>query len=78
MDSNNKWIQVVSWHLLADTRLTPNGTWMAKTLCGIERVWDQTFLDALPGGEEKSCENCLIVKVGGDPKKPTVKVRKKK
>jgi hypothetical protein len=64
MDENTKWVKIDSWHLLKETRLTPNGTWMMKTLCGIDHAWDQTFLEALPGGDETSCENCLIIKVG--------------
>lgn len=73
MDSNNKWVKIDSWHLMEDTHLTPNGTWMMKTVCGLERVWDQTFLDVLPGGSETSCENCLIIQVGDKPKPKRVR-----
>jgi hypothetical protein len=46
---------------------------MMKTLCGLEKVWDQTFLDSLPGGSETSCENCLIIQVGGKEKPKRVR-----
>jgi len=58
------WTQIDSWHIIGDTWLTPNGTWMVKTSCGLERQWDQTFVDRLPGGSEKSCENCLRLLAG--------------
>jgi len=60
--SDIRWVRVgdnSSWHLVADTWISRGGIWLVKTRCGIERMWDQTFLDRLPGGSEKSCENCL-------------------
>lgn len=54
-----QWVKIDSWHLIADTFIDRSSYWVVKTKCGLERMWDQTFLDRLPGGDEKSCENCL-------------------
>jgi len=73
MDENTKWVKIDSWHLIKETGLDRAGIPEVVTLCGLNRMWDGTFLDRLPGGEEKSCENCLIIKVGGKPKKASKK-----
>ena len=74
-----KWFKVESWHILKDSGISVGGSdWYAKSLCGvIQRPWDQAVLDRLPGGSEKSCENCLIVLSGEvDTSKPAPKKRK--
>ena len=55
-----RWVEIDSWHIINTTR-TDGNQWFVETLCGLERIWDQTFLDRLPGGSEKSCENCLKI-----------------
>ncbi len=53
------WVKIDSWHLI-DVTFTTDAGWRVVTKCGLERNWDHTFLDRLPGGSEKSCENCLV------------------
>lgn len=60
-----------SWHIIASTGVSGND-YSVSTLCGIERTWDQTFVDRLPGGGEESCENCLM-KLAGDVDEPPKK-----
>jgi hypothetical protein len=62
-----KWVRIDSWHILAREEAQ-------HTFCGLERPPGET-LDRLPGGSEKSCENCLIVlasRTGKDPKEQQV------
>jgi hypothetical protein len=40
------------WHLIADTYIENAMQYHAKTACGLDVVWDQTFVDRLPGGNE--------------------------
>lgn len=54
-----------AWHLIDETYVTVGGQfYMVKTRCGLDKNWDQTFADRLPGGSEKSCENCLLLLAG--------------
>lgn len=53
-----------SWHLIARTFISRASFYFMETRCGLERPWDQTFVDRLPGGDEKSCENCLLLLAG--------------
>lgn len=68
-----QWTKIDSWHAI-DATWVSNGYYWVRTQCGMERVWDQTFVDSLPGGTEEACENCLIVVTGApeeeEPKKP--------
>jgi hypothetical protein len=57
-----RWVKIDSWHLIEKTWIYGTG-WLVQTRCGLTRSWDQTFLDRLPGGDEKSCENCLKITV---------------
>lgn len=77
--SNIRWVKIAegSWHLIADTWLSRSSIWLVKTRCGLERMWDQTFLDRLPGGDEKSCENCLRLN-SRDEAPPAPKKRSRK
>lgn len=72
-----QWIKIDSWHIIKTTWIQSGGTWWVSTLCGLKRPWDQTSLDSLPGGSEKSCENCLIVATG-TPEEPKKPARRKK
>ena len=55
-----RWVKIDAWHIIEDTWLPRGGAnYLVKTKCGLERMWDGTFLDRLPGGKETSCENCL-------------------
>lgn len=65
-----RWVKIDAWHVLKDDFVSRGGLPMMTTLCnGTPRQWDGTFVDALPGGSEESCENCLIILAGGKPKK---------
>lgn len=62
---DTRWVKIDAWHIAEDTWLPRGGAnYLVKTKCGIERLWDGTFLDRLPGGTEKSCENCLKLLAG--------------
>jgi len=77
--SDIRWVKIESWHVIEDTWIKPGGSfWLVKTRCGIEKMWDQTFLDRLPGGSEKSCENCLKYLVGDVDEPAPKKSRKAK
>lgn len=52
------WVKIEAWHAIADTWAKDSG-WFVQTRCGIERPWDGTSIDRLPGGSEEACENCL-------------------
>jgi hypothetical protein len=77
-ESDIRWVQFDSWHLIERTYISRGSRWFVTTRCGLEREWDQTFLDRLPGGSEKSCENCLKYKVGDIDEPAPKKARKKK
>jgi len=64
MSEDIRWVEIDSWHLIASTFISRGSRWFVTTRCGLEREWNQTFLDRLPGGSEKSCENCLKYLVG--------------
>ena len=54
-----------AWHLIEATWITRGGQfYQVKTRCGITSNWDQTFVDALPGGSERPCDNCLTLLAG--------------
>lgn len=55
------------WHVHADTDITSNGTIFATTKCGVRQVWNQTFVDQLPGGGEVACEACTAPPVVEEP-----------
>lgn len=54
------WIKIDSWHIMRGHE-TRGSVEIAETVCGLERMWDGTSIDRLPGGSEKSCENCLKI-----------------
>lgn len=59
-----------SWHLIEKTYYTDAGIPMVLTRDHVYDVpWDGTYLDRLPGGSEKSCENCLVL-LAGDVDEP--------
>jgi hypothetical protein len=72
-----RWVEIDSWHIVKETR-TDGNQWFVEMLCGLERIWDQTFLDRLPGGSERSCENCLKIhtRATDEPETPVKKTRK--
>lgn len=72
---NIRWFQIDSWHLIKDIYQNSAGVPTVETRCGLKRMWDGTFLDHLPGGDEKSCENCLLLKVADE--KPVAKRTRK-
>lgn len=61
---NIMWVKVESWHI--KKAFWPwAASYMVETVCGLQREWDGTEIDRLPGGDEKSCENCLRILARG-------------
>ena len=61
--SDMKWVKIDSWHLIESYGLNAQGIPTVVTRCGLSRQSSGDFLDRLPGGSEKSCENCLKLTV---------------
>jgi len=79
MNAEMKWVQIDSWHLIAEYGLNAQGIPTVRTRCGLERRSSAPFLDRLPGGSETSCENCLKYLAGDiDEPAPKKKTRKTK
>lgn len=60
------------WHKSDHTYIKDAMTYRVETACGIDAPWDQTFVDALPGGGEEVHEGC------GDSVAPPKKATRKK
>ena len=72
-----KWINLDGvWHLIASTGIVGND-YRVVTVCKMHRKWDNTGLDALPGGDEIVCEKCVPVSSGVEVE-PKPKKRAKK
>jgi hypothetical protein len=54
-----QWVEIESWHLIESYSISEQGIPTVRTRCGLEQRSSAPFLDRLPGGKEKSCENCL-------------------
>jgi hypothetical protein len=65
-----QWVEIDSWHLIEHYGPNAQGIPTVTTRCGLVRKSSGDFLDRLPGGSEKSCENCLIVAVPAPPEEP--------
>ena len=63
------WIKIDSWHIKKASWEWAS-SYIAETYCGLQRMWDGTGLDRLPGGDEKSCENCLKIFARGSDEEP--------
>lgn len=61
-----QWVKIESWHIIKETWFSRAGYQLVRTVCGLERMWDGTSIDRLPGGSEKSCENCLRINARGN------------
>lgn len=74
-----KWVEIESWHLIEEYGLNAQGIPTVRTKCGLEQRSSAPFLDQLPGGKEKSCENCLKLAIReiDVPEEPVKKGRKK-
>jgi hypothetical protein len=67
-----------AWHLVESTFVSRGGNFnMLKTRCGITSQWNSVSVDRLPGGDEESCENCLLL-LAGDVDAPKEEKPKKK
>jgi hypothetical protein len=50
---------VTSYHMIKTTSLTPNGSYVIETMCGITAPWNQTLVDHLPGGPGTGHDKCV-------------------
>lgn len=74
---NIMWIKVDSWHI-KKASWPWAASYMVQTVCGLQREWDGTEIDRLPGGSEKSCESCLRILARGVDEPEPKKARKTK
>lgn len=61
--SDMKWVKIDSWHLIESYGLNAQGIPTVTTRCGLSQQSSGDFIDRLPGGDEKSCENCLKLEI---------------